>query len=299
MAHKTATALPSKLPQHLFQVNAALGHFLTVKGTNCFSARVIQLLATSTEFKTVQIVGTVTVDELDEGGFLFNRETSEVVFIPHEWLNGAEDGDMALVESRMMPPSHPHINRAQWEGHVLTVIEKGKMQFETILHVTPSYNYEESGEGWIGWVSHPNNPYQRIIVPFQLFNGAQDQDRVTVATSQQHGHIIGQITCIHGSARDFDDAVAPMASHSQDDKTTPSSLSQWSANLLDPIIIVRLSIATLAKQLQECGDSTTRCGIHAVDGKLSTPSITEPSVVGRPIFSPSQVNINLFCTKLL
>lgn len=210
---------------------------LLFTGTNCFSARVIQLLATSTEFKFSQVVGSISVPEGEDGGFLFNRDTSEVVFIPREWLNGAEDNDMVLVESRVMPPNHPCIHKAQWEGHVLTVIEKGKMQFETIFNVSPSY-LQDGSEGWIGWVSHPNNPYQRIVVPFQFFNGAQDQDQVTIVTSQEHGHIVGHVACIHSSAeRETGEMVVRS---SEVDETTPSALSQWSNNLQDPIVIVCL-----------------------------------------------------------
>lgn len=41
---------------------------------------------------------------------------------------------------------------------------------------------------------------------------------------------------------------------------------------------------------QECGNSSVRCGIHTTDGKDSyTPALVEPSVVGRPIFSSTQV----------
>lgn len=198
-------------------------------GTNCFAACVVQLLSTSSEFKFIQVTGTINL-EGEEGGFLFNRETSEVVFIPRDWLNGADDGDFVLVESRLLPPNHPYINRAQWEGHVLSVIEKGTITFESVIfHVMPSH--KEGVEG-VGWVAHPGNPYQRIVVPVEHFNGARDLDRVTVVARHQQGHIIGHVTCIHASAGSTQSSVV------ETEEGTPRTLSQVGNGLLDPIIMV-------------------------------------------------------------
>eukprot|EP01127_Copromyxa_protea_P014743 TRINITY_DN4159_c0_g1_i1.p1 TRINITY_DN4159_c0_g1~~TRINITY_DN4159_c0_g1_i1.p1 ORF type:complete len:1135 (-),score=208.60 TRINITY_DN4159_c0_g1_i1:144-3341(-) len=239
-------------------------------GTTCFGARVIEILHTENQYKIVQLVGILKLEDSEDAsprdGFLFNRETSEVVFIPNAWLNGASDEDLVLVDARELPPNHPCASRAQWEGHVVKVIENNKMTFDAELHTI----HETEKESAVGWVNHPTNESQRIVVPVDSWNGAKAGDHVTIVTASIHGHVVGKVTRIVSRGEEKKEG-----SGETEDTARSLSLvtSELGTKLETPIII-------------ELGSCVSRIGF--LEDEMEK-FISLPSIVGHTIFSSVNV----------
>ena len=158
----------------------------------------------------------------------------------------------------------------------------------------------------MGWCTHPTNRFQRIIIPYHSLHGAQDGNLVKIDAEQIQGNFIGKVTAILRSrpepVDELDELSAVFESSVNLSRLSKPALlksDDSTANTLDSDNFTEYSPGTfhlsnyLPPVIITLGSHTWRCGLGydiEDDGISSIPSMVEPNVIGRPIFSVAQVN---------